>query len=125
MEEPIEVTEEAKDLGVIFDSKMSFKAQRLKAQSKASQKAGWVLRTFSTRALGPLRTLWKSLVQPHLDYCGQLWSPVGQRGALEALEAPLRAFTKRISGLESLPYWERLARGGFLSNERRMLITPV
>ena len=57
MEEPIEVVEEAKDLGVIIDNKMSFKAQRAKAQSKASQKAGWVLRTFSTRALAPLRTI--------------------------------------------------------------------
>ena len=73
MEDPIEVVEEAKDLGVIIDHQMSFKAQRAKAQSKASQKAGWVLRTFSTRALGPLRTLWKALVQPHLDYSSQLW----------------------------------------------------
>ena len=44
---------------------------------------------------------------------------VFQRGALEALEAPLHAYTRRIKGLESLPYWERLARGKFLSNEKR------
>ena len=35
------------------------------------------------------------------------------------MEAPLHAYTRRIKGLESLPYWERLARGKFLSNERR------
>ncbi len=34
------------------------------------------------------------------------------------MEAPLHAYTRRIRGLESLPYWERLARGMFLSNER-------
>lgn len=36
---------------------------------KAKGMAGWVLRTFASREPEILLTLWKSLVQPTLDYC--------------------------------------------------------
>ena len=38
-----------KDLGVLMDRDLSYKAQRESAISKANRKAGWVLRTFRTR----------------------------------------------------------------------------
>ena len=66
-----------------------------------------------------MRTLWRTLIQPHQDYGSQLWSPVGLVGDLKLQEAPLRAFTKRVAGLSALPYWERLAKLSLLSSERR------
>ena len=83
------------------------------------RKFSWILRTFQTRELAPLRTLWKALVQPHQDYCSQLWAPVGLQGDLGAQETPLRSFTRGIRGLRSLPYWERLQACGLQSTERR------
>ncbi len=56
--EPIPSTEEAKDLGIIMDDKANFGPQRAKASAKAKAKASWVLWTFMSRGLAPMRTLW-------------------------------------------------------------------
>ena len=40
--------------------------------------------------------------KPCQDYSSQLWSPVGQDGDLAEQEAPLRAYTKRMSGLREI-----------------------
>jgi ribonuclease P/MRP protein subunit RPP40 len=119
MKEVIDEVEEAMDLGIVMDSSGSFRAQRIKSAKKTSQKAGWVLRTFRTRDVGLLRILWRTLVQPHQDYASQLWAPVGLVGDIMAQEAPLRAFTRRMSGLRDLPYRLRLKAARLLSTERR------
>jgi len=64
-----------RDLGVRISSNLSFNLQVEKAVPTASQVAGWGLRTFRTRSKRVMLQLLKSLVQPHLDYCSQLWSP--------------------------------------------------
>jgi hypothetical protein len=117
--DPIEEMEHVKDLGVLMDRLGTFGPQRAKANAKAKQKAGWILRTFRSRDLLTMRTLWNSLVRPHQDYCSQLWSPVGLVGDILEQEAPLRSFTRRIRGFSSLNYWERLAAASLYSTERR------
>ena len=116
--DPIKEEEEIRDLGITMDSLCSFKPQRAKAIKKTSHKAGWILRTFQTRDMNVLRTLWRTLVLPHQDYGSQLWSPVGYVGDLMAQEAPQRAFTRRIKGLRNVPYWRRLKLARLLSSER-------
>ena len=115
----IQQVEEAKDLGLIVDEDASFKPQRVSAVAKTRAKASWVLRVFRTRNVGTLRTLWCSLIQPHQDYCSQLWSPVLDIGEIESQEGPLRAFTKRGGGLYNTPYWDRLKLFKLSSTERR------
>jgi hypothetical protein len=117
--DPIEEMDQVKDLGVIMDRLGTFGPQRAKANAKAKQKAGWILRTFRSRDLHTMRTLWNTLVRPHQDYCSQLWSPVGLAGDILEQEAPLRAFTRRIRGFSLLNYWERLAAASLYSTERR------
>ena len=116
-EDPIEEQEATKDLGILVDCEATFNAHRAAVVAKTARKAAWVLRTFRTRDMGLLRTLWKSLVRPHQDYGSQLWSPVGAPGALMAQEGPQRAFTKRMGGLTNLHYWEWLQRAKLLSTE--------
>jgi ribonuclease P/MRP protein subunit RPP40 len=118
-EDPIEEMELVKDLGVFMDRLGTFGPQRAKANAKAKQKAGWILRTFRSRDLHTMRTLWTTLVRPHQDYCSQLWSPVGLTGELLEQESPLRSFTRRIRGFSILNYWERLAAAALYSTERR------
>jgi ribonuclease P/MRP protein subunit RPP40 len=117
--DPIPEKDVVKDLGVLMDRGGTFGPQRASANAKAHQKAGWCLRTFRSRDLGTLKTLWSSLIRPHQDYCSQLWSPVGLAGELLKQESPLRAFTKRIRGFSALSYWERLAAASMYSTERR------
>ena len=63
--------------------------------------------------------LWKSLIQPNLDYCSQLWSPVDQPGPLGALEEPLKAFSRKVYGCQHLNYWQRLSFLNISSIQRR------
>ena len=69
--EIIGVKESLKDLGVTLSSDLSFRLQVEKTVAAASKLAGWGLRSFRRRSLGTMRTIWKSLVQPKLDYCSQ------------------------------------------------------
>ena len=66
-----------------------------------------------------MRTLWTALVRPHQDYGSQVWAPSGQPGDLRAQESLLRAFTKRMSNIGHLHYWDRLLASGLSSTERR------
>ena len=65
-------------------------------------------------------TLLRSLIQPRLDYCSQLWSPRDQH-SINRLEGVQRRFVSQIRdpSLESLNYWEKLSTLGVYSQERR------
>ena len=74
-----------RDLGVRMSSDLSFTLQIEKVVTTSSQMVGWGLRTFRSRGRHIMLVLLKSLVQPHLDYCSQLWSPSSQ-GHINQLE---------------------------------------
>ena len=63
--------------------------------------------------------MWNSLVQPHADYCAPLWQVLISNSCQEQLEAPLRTYTKKLSGMAGLSYPERLSKLGMLSIMRR------
>ena len=116
--EVIEQKESLKDLGVYLSSDLSFKLQVEKTVSAASKLAGWGLRTFRRRSLGTMKTIWKSLVQPKLDYCSQFWSPADQ-DSINRLESVQRHFLSKVSELKELDYWEKLKKFQMYSQERR------
>ena len=72
-EEIIERFETIRDLGVQLSDDASFDEQIEKVVKKARQKSGWIFRTFYCRRPDFLKQMFKSLVQPHIDYCSQLW----------------------------------------------------
>ena len=111
--------EYVKDLGLFIDKDLSFKHQRCVALGKVWKKLGWVKKTFHCRSTYILRTLWNSLLQPHLDYGSVLTAPmtIGQR---KECEKPLKTFTKLSWECRELNYWQRLKHFKLLSNERRM-----
>ena len=65
-------------------------------------------------------TLLKSLVQPKLDYCSQLWSPSDQT-SINKLERIQKQLVDRIRcfRLVGLNYWEKLSDLHLYSQERR------
>ena len=66
-----------------------------------------------------MKHMFNTLVQPHIDYCSQLWMP--QEGLnLEKVENLLRDFTRKIPGLQDLNYWERLNALKRNSEQRRL-----
>ena len=62
----------------------------------------------------------RSLIQPRLDYCSQLWSPRDQ-SAINRLESVQRQFISQIrdASLVGMNYWERLSHLRVYSQERR------
>ena len=97
----------------------NFSEHIAKVCKTVNQKCGWILRTFVCRDTYFMKIMWKSLVQPHIDYCSQLWMPI-KSGEMEKIENLQRQFTKRIPEVRQLSYWERLNKLKMLSQERRM-----
>ena len=118
--EVVEQKSSIKDLGILVDDSLSYGDQLSRAVSKATPKSSWVLRTFSTRKVEFMRTMWQSLIQCHLDYGCLLWAPYSTKTKLKILEDPLRAFTRRGEGMFHLPYWERLQSFKLSSSQRRV-----
>ena len=77
-----------KDLGVMVDESLTYKVHRQKAAKKVVQKLGWVRRTFATRTIPFLKTIWTSLLQPTLDYGSVLTAPY-LKCERKAFEKPL------------------------------------
>ena len=65
-----------------------------------------------------MMTIWKSIIQPKLDYCSQLWSPSDQ-ASIALLEGVQRNFTSKIVGMDGKDYIERLSSLKMYSQERR------
>ena len=116
----IEQKDSLRDLGVLLNSDLSFSIQIEKAVSSASQMVGWGLRTFRGRSSYLLLTLFKSLVQPHLDYCSQLWSPSLQ-SEINKIEQVQKSLVSKINDrrLGGLNYWRKLKTLHLYSQERR------
>ena len=117
-ENMIEVKETLRDLGVQMTDDGKFSQHISQVCSKARQKCGWILRTFSSRQTTFLKFLFKTLVQGHVDYCSQLYFP-GQSSELEAIEEIQKSFTKKIPEVNHLNYWERLSHLKMYSQQRR------
>ena len=111
---------ELKDLGVRMSSDLTFALQVEKVVTTASQMVGWGLRTFRSRSRHLMMVLLKSLVQPHLDYCSQLWSPSSQ-SLINNLEGVQKSLVMKMWGndLNGLNYWEKLQHLRLYSQERR------
>ena len=107
-QEIIERKEVIKDLGILVDHDLNYKAQFDAALAKTRQKYSWVLRTFSSHDPEFMRIMWNSLIQFHLDYGCILWAPYTCKKYISIMESTLRTFSKKAKGLYEVDYWSRL-----------------
>lgn len=107
-----------KDLGVLISDDCTFHDQILKVETKMRNMSGWIIRTFTSRELYVMMSLWKALVIPHHDYCSQLWCPnlIKHKKLLENIQY---SFLKKIKGMYNKSYIEVLKLLGMYSLERR------
>ncbi|CAH2011323.1 unnamed protein product [Acanthoscelides obtectus] len=98
-----------KDLGVIFDSKVTFYQNIEVIRNKALKMLGFIKRNTSEFTnIGAIVTLYTSLVRSHLENCSSVWSPyyVTYQDMLDGVQRKfLRyiAYKKHIS-IENLDY---------------------
>ena len=114
----LEAAHYTRDLGVYLsdDCKWSYHINKMTADAR--KMASWVLGAFRDRSVLTMTTLFKSLVRSKLEYCSPLWNPA-RISDIQAIENIQKQFTRRISGLNGLNYWERLQSLKLLSLQRR------
>ena len=114
----LEPTLQVKDLGVMVTNDLTWSNHIATIVAKAKGVASWALSVFGTREKDLMITIYKTLVRGHLEYCCPLWHP-SKISDIELLENLQREFTRKIAGLQSLSYWERLTSLGIFSLQRR------
>ena len=119
MENVIEQFPELRDLGIILSDDAKFTKHVDKVVKTVRQKAGWIMRTFLTRQTDVMKQLWKTLLQPHIDFCSQLYKP-GQAQDLLRIEKLFYDYSAKIPEIRDKDYWSRLSHLKMLSQERRM-----
>ena len=115
---PIETKSCVRDLGITMSSNASFTDHISERITALKSKIGWILRTFQTREVLPMLTLWKQLVLCDHDYCSQLWNP-DPMGDIQSLELLQQSFIRKIKGMQHLSYWKQLQSLSLYSLERR------
>ena len=75
--------------------------------TKAYQRIAILFRGFCTKTRTFLLHAYKTYVRPVLEYCTQIWSPYLIKD-IKALEKVQKYFTKKIPGLRSFSYEQRL-----------------
>ena len=98
---------EEKDLGVVFDSKLSFDAHIQSIVKKANCVLGIIKRAFSHLDKTSFIKLYKSLVRPILEYGNVIWSPQIKRQSQE-IEKVQRRATRIVRGMKDCSYDERM-----------------
>jgi hypothetical protein len=101
------VSEVEKDLGVMIDSKLSFKDHVAYNTAKANRMVGIIRRTFDHLTEKTFVQLYKSMVRPLLEYGHCVWQPQ-LKTLCSDIEDVQRRATKLISSLKDKPYPERL-----------------
>ena len=113
----IEAKIHLKDLGVTMSNNGTFSQQINKICQSARDMCSWILRTFKSRSADLMKTTWRTLVLPILDYCSQLWCPI-KPGQIKQIESIQQSFTRKIAN-DSSNYWERLSKFKMYSLQRR------
>ena len=106
---PLASTSEELDLGVLFDSRLSFESHIASKVKKANQILGLIRRCFIYLDEKSLVCLYKSMVRPHLEFSQVVWHPYLLK-FVDKLESVQRRATKLIPGYAGLSYPERLAK---------------
>lgn len=114
----IEKSELVKDLGVYMSDDFSWTTHISRMVSSAQQVASWVLGVFRDRSRQTMLQLYKSLIRSRVEYSSPLWNP-HKISDIQSIENIQRQFTRRISGLTELHYWDRLKSLKLMSLQRR------
>ena len=88
--------------------------------AKAKLRANHIIRCFLSKDCYILTKAFTTYVRPLLEYCSPVWSPC-YITLINKLESVQRIFTKRLNGLSSLAYNNRLTVLGLERLEMRRL----
>ena len=102
-------TNSEKDLGVIIDPLLNFDEHISCSLKKCRSLSAMVIREISCKDSTIMVPLFKSIIRPIIEYANVAWCP-NKRKHIDRIEKLQRHFTKRISGMRKLSYYERLQK---------------
>ena len=105
--EQLRVVNQEKDLGVIFDDKLSFSIHITEQVNKANLIMAAIRRSFTDLNSDNFRNLFTTMIRPHLEYAAAVWSPHMKKD-IQLKENVQRRATKQLPKISKLPYSERL-----------------
>lgn len=107
----IERVSNVKDLGIIFDEKLSFNDHVNGVCKKAHQMLGFIFRACKSFSnISSILVLYKAYVRSRLEYCNSVWSPI-YHTYCDKIERVQRKFTRMVFykfNLGRISYDERL-----------------
>ena len=104
---PMKKVTDEKDLGVVVDDKLNFKKHISQKISKANTMIFLIKHYFHFLDAEMFKTLYKSLVRPHIEYASPVWSPITKED-IKRIESVQRRATKLVPELAQLSYTDRL-----------------
>ena len=104
---PLTRVSSEKDLEIIIDTKLSFHEHISKKTKTANGILAIIKKCFLNINAEILKTLYKTLVRPHLEYANQSWKPYLKKHIL-MLESVQRRATRLVPGIGILSYEDRL-----------------
>ena len=117
---PIPKVNEIRDLGVIISKDLKFDSHITKICKSARATSLLIFRAFRNRSRTFLTNLFRVYVRSKLEYASSIWNPYLIKD-IDNIEKIQRSFTKRIAGLQNLPYSERLKALGLERLELRRI----
>ena len=109
-----------KDLGVLFDNRLTFSNNINSIVHKASCRSRLIHKSFTSRQPKLLVHAFTTYVRPILEYCSPIWSPSSIKD-ITSIESVQRRFTKKLSGLFYCTYDDRLKNLGLERLEVRRI----
>ena len=120
----LETVKEEKDLGVVVDDELKFSKHVDTKVSKANKLLGLIKHTFKHLTPDILKSLYNTLIRPHLEYATPVWSP-HLKGDRDKIEKVQRRATKLVPELRNRTYEERLKHLNLAPLEFRRLRTDL
>ena len=117
---PLNFSPSYSDLGITIDNKFKFHSHIRRRVGVAHGLITNYLCSTVCREEKFLLTLYTSLIRPQLEYASCLWNQ-GYLGDLRLLERVQRRVTREMSGLNELPYDQRLRHLNLFSFQGRLL----
>ena len=120
----LETVKEEKDLGVLVDDELKFSKHVDTKVSKANKLLGLIKHTFKHLTPDTLKSLFNTLIRPHLEYATPVWSP-HLKSDRDKIEKVQRRATKLVPELRNYSYKERLQHLNLATLEFRRLRTDL
>ena len=114
----------SEDLGVIFDSDLSFEEHIFEHVRKANSMVGLIRRSFFHLSPSLFRKLYTTFVRPHLEFENVVWSPK-LREHSKLLEGVQRRATRLADACKGHPYTSRLEQIGIPTLEYRRAVSDM